>query len=364
MKIGKKFILFMLLSFCFFTMAGCKNAKKYQDSVLESPERKIEEGKIEEDWKEEDLEDDKKSPPAKAETETEKPKQEEKTEEDLTGEKRSFYATDTVNVREAPSTDSEIYKKLSRRTEVVGCYFDDAWCEVLIDKQIFYISRDYLREKQDEMENGYVIVLDPGHQKQGNSEKEPVGPGAADSKAKVTGGTAGTTSKVPEYEVNLEVALKLKEELESRGYQVIMTRESNDVDISNAERATIANEANADAFVRIHANGSENPSANGMMAICQTKDNPYNAALYEQSKSLSEYVLEHTVEATGAKKEYVWETDTMTGINWAMVPSTIIEMGYMSNAAEEKLLITEDYQYKLAEGIANGIDAYFAAFAF
>lgn len=206
-----------------------------------------------------------------------------------------------------------------------------------------------------------VICIDAGHQTRANLEKEPIGPGAKTTKFKVTGGTSGLWTKQTEYALALKVAKKLQKILKKRGYKVIMCRTKNDVNISNSERAAIANKAKADAFIRIHANGAANKAVNGAMTICQTKKNPYNSNIYSSSKLLSEKVLDGVVDKSGCKKLYVWETDTMSGINWSKVPVTIVEMGYMTNEKEDRALNTSSYQKKMAEGMADGIDAYFKA---
>ena len=187
-----------------------------------------------------------------------------------------------------------------------------------------------------------TVVLDPGHSSVVASGTEPLGPGSTENKAADTSGTSGTVSGLTEYELNLTVSQKLRTELQNRGYTVLMTRESNDVPVSCIERADVANNSDADAFVRIHANGSEDSSAKGAMTICITPDNPFYPALYEQARALSDCIINNLSEVTGCENDGVWETDSMSGNNWSQVPATIVEMGYMTNPDEDALMATDD----------------------
>ena len=150
-----------------------------------------------------------------------------------------------------------------------------------------------------------------------------------------------------------------RDELERRDYRVVLTRETNDTDISNIERAAVAEREEADVFLRIHANGSDSPYVSGAIAICMTPGSPFNPELYPASRTLSDCVLEAFTAATGARNSGVWETNSMTGINWSRVPVTILEMGYMTNPAEDLRMATPEYRAKMAAGIADGIDRFF-----
>ncbi len=203
-----------------------------------------------------------------------------------------------------------------------------------------------------------VIVIDAGHQGKGMSSKEAIGPGSSTMKAKVSSGTTGVFSKKKESQVNLEVALKLRKELQSRGYSVVMTRTSQNVSLSNQQRAKIGNNANAGAVIHIHCDGGPS-SATGAHTIAIAKNNPYCSGLYNASSSLGKSVINAYCQETGIKNKGVSYRNDLTGLNWSRVPSIYIELGFLSNKEEDKKLTDSSFQNKMVKGIANGIDNYF-----
>lgn len=202
--------------------------------------------------------------------------------------------------------------------------------------------------------SGIKIGIDPGHQLHQNSEQEAVSPTSSETKAKVASGTAGVKTGVPEYQVNLDVSLQLRDALEALGCEVYMTRETNEVDISNKERALMMNEYGVDLVLRIHCNGAENSSANGIgLYVTKTGD------IAEESYAMAEAILPAMTAATGARADGIFKRDTYTGQNWSTVPCIMVEMGFMSNPQEDVKLNDPEYQKLLVQGMADGICAYF-----
>lgn len=207
--------------------------------------------------------------------------------------------------------------------------------------------------------NGHIVAIDAGHQAKANAEKEPIGPSSETMKAKMPAGAVGTVLGVKEYELTLTVAEKLKEELENKGYQVVMIRESHDVNLSNSERARLANESGAEIFIRLHANSMENTGVYGALAMCMTAQNPYNAALHDNSYRLAKTIIDQVCALTGTKNRGVQEVDNNGEINWSEIPVAVVEMGFLSNPDEERWLSEGDYQDKIVSGIAAAVDSYF-----
>lgn len=206
--------------------------------------------------------------------------------------------------------------------------------------------------------NGFVVVIDPGHQLRANLEKEPVGPNAKETKLKVSGGTTGVATGKPEYVLTMEASLILGEILEKNGVQVIFTRTTHNVNISNRERAEIANQNKADLFVRIHADGAEDPTVSGFSVLTPAANSPYTKEIYQDSLKASQMIIEAAAKNPTVKVNGVKFRNDLSGFNWSQAPSTLIEMGYMTNPAEDKNLSDRDYLTKLIRDVADGILQY------
>ncbi len=194
---------------------------------------------------------------------------------------------------------------------------------------------------------GHFVVLDPGHQAIPNYDQELIAPWTTETKRKTSPGTSGI---IPEYVYNLDFSFKLKAYLEAQGCEVYMIRTSHDVDISNMERALMAVYLNPDAYLRVHCNGGK-PAANGV-GIYVNDTGPYAAEVEVWGQWLADELCQYT----GAKNNGVHPSSVYTGLNWANeIPSYLVEMGYMTNAAEDKLLNNPDYQMELCQGYADFI---------
>lgn len=202
-----------------------------------------------------------------------------------------------------------------------------------------------------------VVCIDAGHQAKADSSLEPIGPGASEKKPKVSGGASGRATGNPESLVNLQISLKLRDELEKRGIKVVMVREKQDVNISNSERAAIANDAKSDLFVRLHCDGSNDSGMTGLSTLVPGR-NQWTGPIVASSAEAGRLVHKAVVAATGARDRGVVQRSDLSGFNWSTVPTVLVEMGFMSNSDEDRKLASDEYQQKLATGMADGIVKY------
>lgn len=203
----------------------------------------------------------------------------------------------------------------------------------------------------------FVVCIDPGHQAKGDSKSEPIAPGSPHRKARVSSGTAGVATKKAEYVVNLEASLILRDLLKAKGYEVVMTRETHDINISNAERATLSNKAHANMTIRIHCDSLNNSGKTGATILVPSKQSPYTKNIYNESYRYAE-LLKEALKEKGIKVNAICERSDMTGFNWSKVPVVILEMGFMSNWNEDRMLSDPAYQKRLMESVVVALEQY------
>jgi len=207
---------------------------------------------------------------------------------------------------------------------------------------------------------GKVIVIDPGHASNTDMGMEPTGPGSSSTKVKDPGGTSGVATGVREPVVTLAISRNLKSILEAKGARVIMTRESDVFNGGNRERAQIANQAGTQLFIRIHCDGSTNNSTSGASTLYPALIPGWTDDIYDSSYKAATTVQSALVNDLGIPDHGTVERSDITGFNWADVPAILPEVGFMSNPDEDVRLNSADYQLKVAQALARGIEVYFA----
>ena len=182
-----------------------------------------------------------------------------------------------------------------------------------------------------------IIVLDPGH---GGSDAGAIGP-------------TGVTEK----SVALAVSLKAQKLLTVDGYKVIMTR-TTDIDVAApgvsdaTELQARVNKAppNADIFISVHCNAFSNGSANGMET--------YHAPTAVKGSRLARLLNEELAKLGGLNNRGV-KAARFYVMTHSKCPASLIELGFITNPREEKLLASDAYQQKLAQAITNAVNRYF-----
>ncbi|OOR29926.1 N-acetylmuramoyl-L-alanine amidase [Bacillus wiedmannii] len=212
--------------------------------------------------------------------------------------------------------------------------------------------------ESNEKQGKFLVVIDPGHQQKANLNLEPIGPGATTQKYKVTDGTTGVVTKKREAVLVLEMAFVLKEKLEAKGIQVLMTRTSQNVDISNKERATFANDHKANLFLRLHADGSENSNQSGFAVLTPAEGSPYTKEIYAESLQISQTIVNKMRENQQVKVNGIKFREDLSGFNWAKVPGVLLELGFMSNPEEDKKLSDPQYVNSLLQSVTDSVDEY------
>jgi N-acetylmuramoyl-L-alanine amidase len=200
-----------------------------------------------------------------------------------------------------------------------------------------------------------VVCIDPGHDSTPDLSTEPIGPGSDVYKIKDGGGAPG------EAKVVLEIGLKTRTLLLRRGYRVAMTRTGDEFSYGNdgnIARAKFCNRRDAALMLRIHADGSTDPSRHGAATLYPALHAGWTDDILPASRRAARLVQARLVQATGALDLGLVRRGDLTGFNWANVPAVLVETGFMTNPTEGARLRQDWYQWRVARGLARGAAAF------
>lgn len=161
-------------------------------------------------------------------------------------------------------------------------------------------------------------------------------------------GAYNSNLKLRESDINLRVVLKLADLLKKNGYEVILTRDR-DIDVTLGMRCSIANQKKADLFISIHCNSATNKAARGTET--------YYYATSKNGNALARLVQQELIEATKFQNRGI-KTAGYYVLKYTKMPAILIELGFISNDEEAKILASPQYQDKAIQAIFEAIQKY------
>ena len=175
-------------------------------------------------------------------------------------------------------------------------------------------------------------------------------------KLKDTSGSVGLISKKNEYEIAMDITLKLKELLEKEGYTVVLTKDNVETPLSSIERAEVGNRENANLMIRIHCDSFSNSNAKGSSMLVPNQRGYITKEISEKSIEYGKNIIEEYTKKTGLNNRGLQYRSDLTGFNWSKIPVVLLELGFISNPEEDKFLSSEENINTIAGGIKDGIE--------
>ncbi|WP_284139692.1 MULTISPECIES: N-acetylmuramoyl-L-alanine amidase [unclassified Virgibacillus] len=239
---------------------------------------------------------------------------------------------DHTQIREAPSTTSEINYFVDKGTKLKVIDEQEEWLKVKGENGEGYLHKALVEETSFHSSKGLknkVIIIDAGH-------------GGRDV------GALGAKDSI-EKSMTMRTAQELAQELTTLGAEVILVR-SRDEYISLASRTSLSNIMNTDAFISLHYNSfPEAPSVTGIGTYFY----------HTQNQALASFVQKELINETTAKDRGTAFADFQV-LRQNLKPAILLELGFISNPEKEQLLQTNAYQKKLVKGIVSGLERYFS----
>ncbi|WP_312093399.1 N-acetylmuramoyl-L-alanine amidase [Niallia sp.] len=249
---------------------------------------------------------------------------------------------DRTNIRSDATVNSKVLLVANSGETFQAVEVLDDWYKIQLTNGDFGYIAEWIVEEDIVAENdtdaiantsnsndlkGKTIVIDPGH-------------GGKDSG---TIGVIGTFEK----DLNLRTALLLANKLETAGAKVILTRK-NDIFIPLQNRVDISHLYYADAFISLHYDSINDSSVNGVTSYYYTSN----------QKKLATSLHKSIIEATNRKDRGVRKSEFFV-IKQNRQAASLLELGYLSNPAEEQILLSNKYQETISTAIYHGLENYF-----